>query len=186
MVPYWIATTAFVSHRYGIDLTARPTKAQRKAMAPRRKRWGGPLRLIFCYILTPVTLGIALFIGIVALPTYWDVAHGGGSIGQLTFTNQDCSSGSCAWYGNFVSDDNEFDYSGVEMEDPVRGAAVGFSVRARYEDSFGEAFATQGSRAYVPWAWTTAICGAYGIGGVVWLGIHLARRRRRRADAPAL
>jgi hypothetical protein len=182
MVPYWIAAELFVSHRYGIDLTARTTTAKRQALASRRQRWGGPLRLVFGYILAPVMLAVALLIGIGILRPFWDAAHGGGSVGQLTLTDEDCSSGDCTWNGIFLADDHRYYYSGIEMEDPIRDAAVGISVSVRYEDSLGDAFAMQGSRAYIPLAWTTAICGAYGVGGILLLGIHLARRRRRRAE----
>lgn len=177
-IPYWIVIGAVVKRRYGIDLSARLTKDERRALRPRRQRWARPLRWIFGYVLTPVMLVVGLLVGIAVLPIYWDAAHGGGSVGQLTLTNEKCSSGSCTWYGVFVSDDKKYDYSDVEMEDPVTNAAVGASVRARYEDSLGEAFAIDGSRAYVPWAWTTAICGAYAVGGIVWLGIYVVRRRK--------
>lgn len=124
-------------------------------------------------------LAIALLFGLSPLPPSWDAAHGGGSVGELTFTNENCSNG-CTWYGIFLSDDHRYYYSGIEMEDPVRDAAVGSSVRVRYEDSLGDAFALQGSRAYVPWAWTTAISGTYAIIGAVWLGVSFVRRRRQR------
>lgn len=36
-VRYWIGVDAFAKHRYGIDLRARMTKAERRALGPRRK-----------------------------------------------------------------------------------------------------------------------------------------------------
>ena len=152
MIGYWILVSKLVAGRYGIDLRLRPPRLGRseRRIQRRLRRSAGTggwrlARWVFGYILAPIMAFLAIAWYVSDLAPAWDAAHGGGVVGQFTYTNRDCSSW-CTWVGTFEADaDNSIDYSGVEIHDKVPGGEVAtVQVRARYEESSGYAYAVKG------------------------------------------
>jgi hypothetical protein len=189
-IGYWVFVTRLAKRRYGIDLQSRGPRLDRGERRAQRRlqRSAGTgvwrlARWVFGYILTPIMAFIAVAWYVSDLAPAWDVAHGGGVVGQFTYAHRDCSSW-CTWVGSFEPDnDDTTEYVDVEMHDDVQGGDVAtVHVRARYEDASGYAYAAQGSRAWIKSAVVTGCFALYVPISVIWIGIGLVRRRRRRTS----
>ena len=132
----------------------------------------------FWRYLPPAFAVILLVVGVIAVRPSWRAAHGGGTAGAWTISENLCGRRNCEFRGQFRADDGTDVRTDLVFYDPLpETAKVGDSFRARDTGDRNGVFAQSGSNQWHKPALLVLASALLLLAWGTWLVVMAVRRR---------